>query len=52
VGLTEQGHHIYTANKLRGGTLYLWGRCTCGAVLDDRAAIDRHRAEHAEKRAG
>lgn len=38
-------HQIYTGMTHRGNRLYSYGKCLCGAVLADEAAIEVHRAQ-------
>ncbi len=36
-------HKVYVGTKIRGSKPFPWGRCLCGAVLDDQSEIDGHR---------
>ena len=38
-----QEHKIYTANHLKGGQPFPFGKCRCGAYLLGQQEIDEHR---------
>ena len=36
-------HRIYTGHRQRGPGLTLWGKCLCGAILENAFEIEEHK---------
>jgi len=36
-------HKVYTANSMRGASAYPFGKCRCGAHLENREEIEEHK---------